>query len=461
MRLSDWLKYVEQVEKEQGSQAAEQQDANDQRQDAGAAEEGRDTKSGAVVEPPARKDSPSAPSIRAAKDTKPPVSDPVQGKLIDDDVEIPDIEDFLPIFEKPREETRRSDAGRPAETGKDAGSGKEADGGTKPVEPARAVTPPAAFRPPVEKKPESKVSEPARPEPEKPAAAKPEAAKPEAKNGSQQRPPGAAQREQTDSERRQTIRLVSPDATESRGNGKPQPAAPARPEAKAVDAGKDAPAQAAAPEQKAEAAPAEPVTPPQAPEAQAPSAPAPEARQKAPDVRDSSAQAPPAQKVQEAPVRPEAAQKSEPPRQSEAQAPEAAPQTPDEDASDYGDAGLAEILDITRLPKHIQALASTLESEEVAQNSYKRGFRESRSQLLARLLDPPISLEDAARILNVCPTTVRRYTNRGVLPHFRTAGNQRRFRLSDVIAFMESQGNRPKRGRKAGMQRQDGAEYGE
>ncbi|MHB0912249.1 MAG: MerR family transcriptional regulator [Armatimonadota bacterium] len=77
--------------------------------------------------------------------------------------------------------------------------------------------------------------------------------------------------------------------------------------------------------------------------------------------------------------------------------------------------------------------------QEVAQSSY-RTFRETREELLQRLLDPQISLEEAARILNVCPTTVRRYTNKGVLPHVRTPGNQRRFRLSDVLGFME---NRP------------------
>jgi excisionase family DNA binding protein len=73
---------------------------------------------------------------------------------------------------------------------------------------------------------------------------------------------------------------------------------------------------------------------------------------------------------------------------------------------------------------------------EVAQHSYK-GFKESREEFLRRLLDPPLTLEEAARVLNVCPTTVRRYTNRGLLKHFRTAGNQRRFRLSHVFAFME------------------------
>lgn len=89
-----------------------------------------------------------------------------------------------------------------------------------------------------------------------------------------------------------------------------------------------------------------------------------------------------------------------------------------------------------QLPKHIQILVGQ-HPKEVAQSSYKE-FKETREQLIAKLLDPTISLEEAARILNVCPTTVRRYTNRGVLQHLRTAGNQRRFRLSDVLSFLES-----------------------
>lgn len=65
---------------------------------------------------------------------------------------------------------------------------------------------------------------------------------------------------------------------------------------------------------------------------------------------------------------------------------------------------------------------------------------ETREELLARLLDPVLTLEETARILQVCPTTVRRYTNKGLLPHERSAGNQRRFRWSQVYAFMEAQG---------------------
>jgi len=69
-----------------------------------------------------------------------------------------------------------------------------------------------------------------------------------------------------------------------------------------------------------------------------------------------------------------------------------------------------------------------------------RHLKETREQLLGRLLDPMISLEEAAKLLEVCPTTVRRYTNKGVLKHHRTAGNQRRFKLSDILGFMESNG---------------------
>lgn len=71
---------------------------------------------------------------------------------------------------------------------------------------------------------------------------------------------------------------------------------------------------------------------------------------------------------------------------------------------------------------------------------------ETREQLLARLLDPTLTLEETACLLEVCPTTVRRYTNRGLLAHMRSAGNQRRFKLSDVLAFQDAQ-LRPEGGR--------------
>ena len=112
------------------------------------------------------------------------------------------------------------------------------------------------------------------------------------------------------------------------------------------------------------------------------------------------------------------------------------------------------------VPRHVQtllALERLEEEQEVAQFSYKRPFQEKRHELIERLLDPILSLEDAARLLNVCPTTVRRYTNKGILTYYRkepergarsmgdsnSSGDketrQRRFRLSDILAFLETQ----------------------
>jgi excisionase family DNA binding protein len=94
-----------------------------------------------------------------------------------------------------------------------------------------------------------------------------------------------------------------------------------------------------------------------------------------------------------------------------------------------------------RLPQHIDMLLR-IPTNEVAQNSYKSPFRETREDLVRRLLDPQLTLEEAARVLGVCPTTVRRYTNRGMLHCHRTPGNQRRFRMSDVLQFLEQFGDR-------------------
>ena len=65
--------------------------------------------------------------------------------------------------------------------------------------------------------------------------------------------------------------------------------------------------------------------------------------------------------------------------------------------------------------------------------------RETREELVRRLLDPTLTLAEVAVLLDVCTTTVRRYTDRGVLRCFRTPGNQRRFHLSDVLDLMERQ----------------------
>ncbi|MFN3729619.1 MAG: helix-turn-helix domain-containing protein [Fimbriimonadaceae bacterium] len=93
------------------------------------------------------------------------------------------------------------------------------------------------------------------------------------------------------------------------------------------------------------------------------------------------------------------------------------------------------------LPKHLEFLFGYFDDAVTA--NYYDGFRESREQLVRRLLDPELTLEEVSRLLGVCPATVRRYTNRGWLSHHRTGGGQRRFRLSDVVQFVDRHGRFP------------------
>jgi excisionase family DNA binding protein len=69
----------------------------------------------------------------------------------------------------------------------------------------------------------------------------------------------------------------------------------------------------------------------------------------------------------------------------------------------------------------------------------RKPFTESREDLVRRLLDPELTLQEASLILNLSKATIRRYTDQGLLRCTRTAGGQRRFRLSDLLALMEGQ----------------------
>ena len=86
------------------------------------------------------------------------------------------------------------------------------------------------------------------------------------------------------------------------------------------------------------------------------------------------------------------------------------------------------------LPENVQRLA--LLSAELLPDAETQATE--RRQLIERLLNPLLSLEDTARLLGLCTATVRRYANKGALAHQRTIGQQRRFLLSDVLALMES-----------------------
>jgi excisionase family DNA binding protein len=94
------------------------------------------------------------------------------------------------------------------------------------------------------------------------------------------------------------------------------------------------------------------------------------------------------------------------------------------------------------LPKNIDFLCSFYD-DSVTANYYRGEFKESRQELIKRLLNPELTLEETSRLLGVCPATVRRYTNRGWLSHHRTTGGQRRFRLSDIVRFVELHGRFP------------------
>lgn len=94
------------------------------------------------------------------------------------------------------------------------------------------------------------------------------------------------------------------------------------------------------------------------------------------------------------------------------------------------------------IPKTI-ALLTSLYDDGVTANYYRGEFKESREELIKRLLDPQLSLEETSRLLGVCPATVRRYTNKGWLEHHRTEGGQRRFKLSDIVNFVEKHGRFP------------------
>lgn len=104
------------------------------------------------------------------------------------------------------------------------------------------------------------------------------------------------------------------------------------------------------------------------------------------------------------------------------------------------DNDLQKLLD--SLPKHINFLGKFY-ADDVTSNYYQGDFKESREELIRRLIDPELTLEEVSRLLGVCPATVRRYTNRGWMEHHRTKGGQRRFRLSHVVKFVDEHGRLP------------------
>jgi excisionase family DNA binding protein len=85
----------------------------------------------------------------------------------------------------------------------------------------------------------------------------------------------------------------------------------------------------------------------------------------------------------------------------------------------------------------LELFDSVNEHQTISRQRLTRKSKIVREELIEKLLDPVISLEEAATLIGVCKTTVRRYTNKGELECLRTPGQQRRFKLSQVLEFVK------------------------
>ncbi|MCS6862652.1 MAG: helix-turn-helix domain-containing protein [Abditibacteriales bacterium] len=116
---------------------------------------------------------------------------------------------------------------------------------------------------------------------------------------------------------------------------------------------------------------------------------------------------------------------------------------------------LAQRVEETKSPNNGQPSVQVEQNIPTQQtDTYRRRGKQrkpplTKEELLKRLLDPILTLQETAIILGVSPATVRRYANeKGErrLNCLRTRGQQRRFRLSDVLAFEEQLRQNARRG---------------
>jgi excisionase family DNA binding protein len=86
----------------------------------------------------------------------------------------------------------------------------------------------------------------------------------------------------------------------------------------------------------------------------------------------------------------------------------------------------------------LELFGSVSDRQTITRQRLARKSKIDREELIDKLLDPVISLEEAATLIGVCKTTLRRYTNSGELECIRTPGQQRRFKLSQVLEFVKT-----------------------
>lgn len=91
-----------------------------------------------------------------------------------------------------------------------------------------------------------------------------------------------------------------------------------------------------------------------------------------------------------------------------------------------------------RARKGLQGTLPLSLGRRTARRPGRPALTESREEIIQRLLDPELSVHEAAALLNVSKATLRRYTDSGKLACYRSAGGQRRFKLSAVLALLES-----------------------
>ena len=77
------------------------------------------------------------------------------------------------------------------------------------------------------------------------------------------------------------------------------------------------------------------------------------------------------------------------------------------------------------------------------QVSLRISFRFSAPMTKIRRVETYLGPKGAERLTGLSRNTLVRYVRRGVLSHFRTAGDHRRYKLSELRALCEALGRRP------------------
>lgn len=65
---------------------------------------------------------------------------------------------------------------------------------------------------------------------------------------------------------------------------------------------------------------------------------------------------------------------------------------------------------------------------------------DERKKIIEKLLDPEVTLQEAAILLTISRATLRRYSDKGLISCIKTPTGQRKFKLSSLLEFQEKRG---------------------